>query len=137
MKLTTYLHLVPRSKNAWNCTPTPPICLYGVVLSLKKKHRGNFTFLPFTYRNSLWRRMYATRNKSFLVAVPTISSLKFIELRHYSAHCFINCSIPSMTFNINLNTCFLPAVGSILTLPLHIWTKFVIVDTMYDKKLDM
>jgi hypothetical protein len=28
-----HLHLVPRSKNAWSCTSTPPIRLHGVVLS--------------------------------------------------------------------------------------------------------
>jgi len=27
---------VPRSKNAWSYTSTPPIRLHGVVLSLKK-----------------------------------------------------------------------------------------------------
>jgi hypothetical protein len=30
---TTHLHLVPRSKNEWSYTSTPPICLHGVVLS--------------------------------------------------------------------------------------------------------
>jgi hypothetical protein len=33
MKLTTHLHLVPRSKNAWSYTSTPPLRLHGVVLS--------------------------------------------------------------------------------------------------------
>jgi len=47
VKLTTYLHLVPRSKNAWSYSSTPPIRLHGVVLS-KKKHRGNFNF-TFTF----------------------------------------------------------------------------------------
>jgi hypothetical protein len=32
VKLTTHLHLVPRSKNVWSYTSTPPICLHGVVL---------------------------------------------------------------------------------------------------------
>jgi hypothetical protein len=36
VKLTTHLHLVPRSKNAWSCTSTLPIRLHGVVLILKK-----------------------------------------------------------------------------------------------------
>jgi hypothetical protein len=30
---TTRLHLVPRSKNEWSYTSTPPIHLHGVVLS--------------------------------------------------------------------------------------------------------
>jgi hypothetical protein len=35
--------------NAWSYTSTPPLRLHGVVLSLKKKHRDNFTFtLNFT-----------------------------------------------------------------------------------------
>jgi len=33
LKLTTHLHLVPRSKNAWRYTAIPPIHLHGVVLS--------------------------------------------------------------------------------------------------------
>jgi hypothetical protein len=33
VKLTTHLHLVPRSKNAWSHTSTPPIRLHGAVLS--------------------------------------------------------------------------------------------------------
>jgi len=32
VKLTTQLHLVPRSKNSWSYTSTPPIHLHGVVL---------------------------------------------------------------------------------------------------------
>jgi hypothetical protein len=41
VKLTTHLHLVPRSKNEWSYTFTPPIRLHDVVL-LKKKHRDSF-----------------------------------------------------------------------------------------------
>jgi hypothetical protein len=33
VKLTTHLHLMPRSKNAWNYTSTPPIGLHGVMFS--------------------------------------------------------------------------------------------------------
>jgi hypothetical protein len=33
VKLTTQLHLVPRSKNEWSYTFTPPIRFHGVVLS--------------------------------------------------------------------------------------------------------
>jgi hypothetical protein len=33
VKLITHLHLVPRSKNEWSYTFTPPIRLHGVVLS--------------------------------------------------------------------------------------------------------
>jgi hypothetical protein len=48
VKLTTHLHLVPRSKNEWSCTTTSPIRLHGVVL-IKKKQRDNFTLpLPLT-----------------------------------------------------------------------------------------
>jgi hypothetical protein len=34
VKLTTHLHLVPRSKNEWSYTSTPPVGLHGVMLSL-------------------------------------------------------------------------------------------------------
>jgi diadenosine tetraphosphate (Ap4A) HIT family hydrolase len=33
VKLTTHLHIVPRSKNEWNYTSTPATCLHGMVLS--------------------------------------------------------------------------------------------------------
>jgi hypothetical protein len=33
VKLTTHLHLVPKSKNEWSCISTPLICLHGMVLS--------------------------------------------------------------------------------------------------------
>jgi hypothetical protein len=33
VKLTTYVHLVPKSKNVWSYTSTLPIRLHGVVLS--------------------------------------------------------------------------------------------------------
>jgi len=33
MNLTTQLHLVPRSKNAWSYNSSPPIGLHGVVLN--------------------------------------------------------------------------------------------------------
>jgi len=32
VKLTVHLHLVPKSKNAYSYTSTPPIRLHGVVL---------------------------------------------------------------------------------------------------------
>jgi len=32
VKLTTHLHLVPRSRNAWSYTPTPPVRIHVVVL---------------------------------------------------------------------------------------------------------
>jgi len=36
--------LVQKSKNEWSCTSTPPIRLHGLLLSLKKQYRNNFTF---------------------------------------------------------------------------------------------
>jgi len=33
VNLTTHLHLVPKSKNVWGYTSTPPIRLHGVMLS--------------------------------------------------------------------------------------------------------
>jgi len=43
LKLTQYLHVVSRSKNAWSYTSIPPIRIHGVVLV---KHRENFNILP-------------------------------------------------------------------------------------------
>jgi hypothetical protein len=48
VKLTTHLHLVPRSKNAWRYTSTPPIRLHYVVLSYKN-HRTLPSPLHLTY----------------------------------------------------------------------------------------
>jgi hypothetical protein len=39
VKLTTHLHLVPRSKNALSYTFPPPVRLHGVVLSLKTQEQ--------------------------------------------------------------------------------------------------
>jgi len=47
VKLTTHLYLVPRSKNAWSYTSTPPIRLRGVMLV--KKSTG--TTFPFRVSN--------------------------------------------------------------------------------------
>jgi len=41
VKLTTHLHLVPRSKNAWSYTSNPQ---YAFVAWCLVKHRDNFTF---------------------------------------------------------------------------------------------
>jgi hypothetical protein len=46
MKLTTHPHLVPRSKNAWSYTPTPPIRFQGVALS---ETQGQLYLLCFTF----------------------------------------------------------------------------------------
>jgi len=47
MKLTTHLHLMPRSKNAWNYTSTP--LQYIFMTWYLVKHRDNFTFFIFNY----------------------------------------------------------------------------------------
>jgi len=47
--LTAHLHLVPRSKNAWNYTSTPPIRLHGVVLSYKKAQGQLYLCLTLTH----------------------------------------------------------------------------------------
>jgi len=39
VKLTTHLHLLPSSKNAWSYIVTPPIRLHDVVIGLKKSTR--------------------------------------------------------------------------------------------------
>jgi hypothetical protein len=46
VKLTTHLHLVPRSKNEWSYTSTPPVRLHGVVL--KQKSSGTPLPLPLS-----------------------------------------------------------------------------------------
>jgi hypothetical protein len=43
MKLTTHLHLVPRSKNEWSYTSTPQHA-FMARCSVKKRHTDNFTF---------------------------------------------------------------------------------------------
>jgi hypothetical protein len=48
VKLTTHLHLVPRSKNEWSYTSIPPVLSHGVVLSLKKALGQSNVFFTFT-----------------------------------------------------------------------------------------
>jgi hypothetical protein len=43
VKLTTHLHLVPRSKNEWSYISTPQYAF--MAWCLVKKHRDNFTFM--------------------------------------------------------------------------------------------
>jgi hypothetical protein len=43
VKFTIHLHLVPRSKNTWSYTSTPPYA-FMAWCSVEKKHRDNFTF---------------------------------------------------------------------------------------------
>jgi hypothetical protein len=47
MNLTTHLPLVPRSKDEWSYTFTPPIRLHGVVLALKKALRQLYLTVPY------------------------------------------------------------------------------------------
>jgi hypothetical protein len=46
VNLTTHLHLVPRSKNAWRYNSTPAIRLHGVVLGYAQ---GKFYLLPLHF----------------------------------------------------------------------------------------
>jgi hypothetical protein len=45
VKLTTYLHLVLRSKYEWRYTPTPQYAF--MAWFSVKKHRDNFTFTSY------------------------------------------------------------------------------------------
>jgi hypothetical protein len=58
VKLTTHLHLVSRSKNAWSYTSTPPIRLHGVLLSWK--YRDNFTMEKLVHFQSAGLQYPAT-----------------------------------------------------------------------------
>jgi hypothetical protein len=75
VKLTIHFYLVPRSKNAWSCTSTPPIRLHGVVLV---KHRDNFN--PLRMIKSLANYL-------------TSPNLTFYR-RHRSTHVAINHRYP-------------------------------------------
>jgi hypothetical protein len=46
MKLTTHLHIVPKTKNEWSYTSTTQ---YAFIVWCLIKHRDNFTFLPHLY----------------------------------------------------------------------------------------
>jgi hypothetical protein len=51
VKLTTYLHLVPRSKNEWSYTSTPQ---YPFMAWCLVKHRDNFTFTETVCKGLDW-----------------------------------------------------------------------------------
>jgi hypothetical protein len=59
VKLTTHLHVVPRSKNEWNHTSTPDTPSWrGALL----RHRDNFTFYSLDSRlrepqEQIWARL--------------------------------------------------------------------------------
>jgi len=53
VKLTTHLHLVPRSRNERIYTSTPQ---YAFVAWCLVKHRDNFTF-TFTFINNVLRKI--------------------------------------------------------------------------------
>jgi len=61
------LHLVPRSKNAWSDTSTPPIRLHGVVFNLAQRQVYILPFAFYLYeylclflQNSLNRKIFQT-----------------------------------------------------------------------------
>jgi hypothetical protein len=56
------LHLVPRSKNAWRYTSTPPVRFHGVVLNLKKA-QGQLYLYVMVY------------------IIPTMAILSFVGIR--------------------------------------------------------
>jgi hypothetical protein len=102
VKLTTHLHLLPSSKNAWSYIVTPPIRLHDVVIGLKKSTRTTLPllsphrpirptflfwhlaiFLFFLFSNDLYRLMpkiFRLRCKIFMLtrsasAPPKVSLL--------------------------------------------------------------
>jgi hypothetical protein len=79
MKLTTHLHLLPRSKNEWSYTSTPPIRLHGVVLRY-----STGTTLPFTFirdmedRNEI-RKPRSAGEKWELYWIGAVQVLPFVS----------------------------------------------------------
>jgi hypothetical protein len=59
MKLTTHLHLAPKSKNEWSYTSTPNTRSWrGAQL----KHRGNFTFTFYYHTVNTLTFKYEEKN---------------------------------------------------------------------------
>jgi hypothetical protein len=67
VKLTTHIHLVPRSRNELSYTSTPPIRLHGVMLSFLITYAISFSCIYLM--SSRWRRkavdVYGTMCQSF------------------------------------------------------------------------
>jgi hypothetical protein len=82
VKLTTHLHLVPRSKNAWSYTST---LQYVFMAWCLVKHRYNFTF---TFTNLLSTTLYYD-TVTFL-----IHSLSTIALLSQNCFHFMHVSAP-------------------------------------------
>jgi hypothetical protein len=60
VKLTTHLHLVPRSKNERSCTSTPSIRLHGV--KLRKKAQGQlYLYIRRLRQNTFHRKQQRNR----------------------------------------------------------------------------
>jgi hypothetical protein len=69
VKLTTHLHLMLRSKNAWSCISTPQYA-FMVWCSVKKKQRDNFTFYLYLYlgiRKLLSNNSYRTTYCNYII----------------------------------------------------------------------
>jgi hypothetical protein len=69
VKLTTHLHLLPRSNNEWSYTSTPPKRLHGVVLSLKKKAQGQLYFYLWQFRNRCLHSYFPNTIKMCIIVV--------------------------------------------------------------------
>jgi hypothetical protein len=68
VKLNTHLHLVPRSKNAWSYTSTPPIRPHGVLF------RDNFTF---TFIITLCKKQVSHPHKTKIIILYILIFLSF------------------------------------------------------------
>jgi hypothetical protein len=88
VKLTTRLHPVPRSENAWSYTSTPQYVFMAWCLV---KHRDNFTFTFIRLHNVTW---LSTRAMLLLSSVPYLtqrSNHHISFLKNSSPHKIIIC----------------------------------------------
>jgi hypothetical protein len=102
-KLTTHLHLVPKSKNAWSYTSTPQ---YAFMAWCLVKNKDNFTFtLAYTQLSSVANILHVIQRRCIICEVHLASNV--MRERSHSVTCKDCCgssrglfkdSIPSFTW---------------------------------------
>jgi hypothetical protein len=113
VKLTIHLHLVPRSKNEWSYTFTPPICFHGVLLDLKEHRNITFYLLPFTFYLYLYLifylylffyltftftlhlpYLYPTFTLPFTLSLPFTLPLFYVTFTSILPYCILHLPLP-------------------------------------------
>jgi hypothetical protein len=99
VKLTTHLHLVPRSKNEWRAIPPLPQYAFMVWCSVEAQGQLYFYLLPFSARLSFYSFLYFSQ--SLFISFST-----FLSLSHILSAFLSHCMFLSLFISFHLVCCF-------------------------------